>query len=165
MLYESTRGGAQRLGFKEAVLEGLARDGGLLLPIEFPDVSSRLESWRQLDYPDLAREIFALYTGGDLQGKALASLLRRGFKAFRSPSITPLKSFGNTHLLELFHGPTWSFKDVALQTLGLLFELWPAPNGERTVLGATSGDTGSAAIHGLKGRKGNRVFILFPKAA
>ena len=161
MKYISTRGGIAPIGFQEAVLMGLARDGGLLLPAEIPDVSSRLSAWRALPYLELAHEIISLYA--DVPHDELADRIHRSYSTFRHAEVTPLVAVGDLHILELFHGPTLAFKDVALQLLGNLFEYFLQQAGsELNVLGATSGDTGSAAIHGLRGRDHMRVFILYP---
>ncbi len=161
MRYFSTRGLAEPVSFKEAVLSGLARDGGLLLPESVPDASDRMEKWARLSYPELAAEIFGLFA--DLPRPALDDLARRSYAAFRHPEVTPLVAAGGVRLLELFHGPTLAFKDLALQFLGRLFEYYLAEDRrELNLLAATSGDTGSAAIHGVRGRERIRIFVLFP---
>jgi threonine synthase len=161
MLYLSTRGGDTPVGFREAVLSGLARDGGLYLPESIPDIRDRLGAWRDLRYTDLATEIIGLFC--DLPRDLLSRMVRRSYGAFRSPEVTPLARVGHSYVLELHHGPTLAFKDVALQFLGNLFEHFLHESGARlNILGATSGDTGSAAIHGVKGRRGMRIFMLHP---
>ena len=162
MRYFSTRGLAEPVSFKEAVLSGLARDGGLLLPESVPDASDRMDKWARLSYPELAAEIFGLFA--DLPRPALDDLARRSYAAFRHPEVTPLVAAGGVRLLELFHGPTLAFKDLALQFLGRLFEYYLAEDRrELNLLAATSGDTGSAAIHGVRGRERIRIFVLFPR--
>jgi threonine synthase len=162
MRYISTRGGGEPLTFKQAVLTGLARDGGLLLPDRFPDVSGRLAEWRGLCYQDLAFEIMQLYAD-DIPGDALRDIIARSYAAFRDPQVTPLRKAGPVHILELFHGPTLAFKDVALQFLGNLFEyILGETGGEMNIVVATSGDTGSAAINGMRGRDRIRIFVLHP---
>ena len=162
MHYISTRGEGMRQTFREAVMTGLARDGGLLLPEVIPDVSGRLASWRNCSYTDLAFEIMRLYT--DIPESDLRTLVERSYATFRHPDTTPLRSVGNLHILELFHGPTLAFKDVALQFLGNLFEHVLRQTGqELNVLAATSGDTGSAAICGLRGREHIRIFVMHPR--
>ena len=101
---------------------GLADDGGLLVPTEFPDVRSMLPEWRSLDFTALSLEIMLLFTSGRIPRDGLKPLIERSYKTFRHPEITPVNSLGGIHILELFHGPTFAFKDVALQFLGNLFE-------------------------------------------
>lgn len=162
MDYISTRGETERRGFSQAVMTGLARDGGLLLPREIPDVRQRLASWAPLAYDDLAFEIMRLFT--DLDEPALRALIQRSYDTFRHPDVTPVRSVGDLHILELFHGPTLAFKDVALQFLGNLFEHILSRSGqELNILAATSGDTGSAAICGVRGRRGIRIFVMHPQ--
>lgn len=164
MKYVSTRGKAPELSFSQVVLEGLARDGGLYLPAEIPDFSGRLETLAGLRYQDLALEIFSAYMTPDFEPAEIADLIERSYLSFKDPAITPLVPAGEHWILELFHGPTLAFKDVALQFLGNLFEaLLKRSGGELNILGATSGDTGSAAIHGVRGKDRVRIFILHPK--
>jgi len=162
MRYLSTRGGCEPLPFCAAVMTGLARDGGLFLPEAIPDVRDRLAAWACLSYADLAFEIMRLYAD-DIPAPALRVLVNRSYSVFRHPEITPIVPVGNVHILELFHGPTLAFKDVALQFLGNLFEYALAgTGGELNIVAATSGDTGSAAIHGVRGRERMRIFVLHP---
>lgn len=162
MNYISTRGGIAPVDFRGAVMMGLARDGGLLLPERIPDVRERLPAWRALAYPELAGAILAEYA--DVPAADLARLVRASYATFRHPEVTPVVRAGPVHILELFHGPTLAFKDVALQLLGRLFEYYLGPSGATlNIVGATSGDTGSAAIHGVRGRSGIRIFILYPE--
>lgn len=162
MEYLSTRGEGNPLSFKETVLTGLARDGGLFLPVEIPDVSDRLDLWRYMTYSDLAFEIMHLYAD-DLPASALRSIIEKSYGVFRHEEVTPVVETGPIHVLELFHGPTLAFKDVALQFLGNLFEYILEENGgELNIVAATSGDTGSAAIYGVRGRERIRIFVLHP---
>ena len=162
MLYSSTRGDMSPISFSQSVLTGLARDGGLLLPETFPDVSDRLQSWAKLDYADLAFEVIRLYAD-DIPESDLRAIVNRSYATFRDPEVTPVKAVGPLHILELFHGPTLAFKDVALQFLGNLFEYLLSKSGtELNIVAATSGDTGSAAIHGMRNRKGIRIFVMYP---
>ena len=108
------------MDFQKAVMTGLARDGGLLLPESIPSVAARLPEWRRLSYVDLAHEVMRLYV--DLPGPSLRSLIHRSYAGFRHPEVAPVVAVGGLHVLELFHGPTLAFKDVALQFLGNLFE-------------------------------------------
>jgi threonine synthase len=161
MKYISTRGGISPIGFRDAVMMGLSRDGGLLLPQEIPDVSDRLEPWAGLSYPDLAFEVMRPFA--DLPGDDLRSLIRRSYAGFAHPEVAPVVSVDGIHVLELFHGPTLAFKDIALQFLGNLFEqILTASDGSLNILGATSGDTGSAAIHGVRGRDRINIFVMHP---
>lgn len=162
MRYISTRGGIDAIPFKQAVMMGLARDGGLLLPEAFPHVSDRLDAWSKLDYPDLAFEIFRLYAD-DIPADTLRRIIRASYDTFRDPRVTPVVAVGPNHVLELFHGPTLAFKDVALQFLGNLFEhILDETGSTLNIVVATSGDTGSAAIHGIRGRAHMRIFVLHP---
>lgn len=162
MHYLSTRGADRPLPFADTLMAGLARDGGLYLPEAIPDARPLLSAWRALPYPTLAFEIIRRFAP-DLPADDLRALIARGCAAFRHPDITPVLDRGGLHLLELFHGPTLAFKDVALQLLGPLFEYTlERRDAEMNILAATSGDTGSAAIHGVKGRRRLRLFVLYP---
>ena len=162
MDYLSTRGGGERLPFRQTILTGLARDGGLFLPAEIPDARRQLPAWSRLSYTELALEVMRLYAD-DLAVAELRDLIGRSYAVFRHAEVTPVVAVGNLHLLELFHGPTLAFKDVALQFLGHLFEAVLARGGgELNLVAATSGDTGSAAIQGLRGRRRMRIFVLHP---
>jgi len=163
MFYVSTRGEKQQcLSFREAVLTGLARDGGLLLPAEIPNVTEMLDDWRHLTYCDLAFEIVRLFAP-DIPVASLRAIIEKSYGVFRHDDITPVVETGPVHILELFHGPTLAFKDVALQFLGNMFEyLLDQGQDEMNIVAATSGDTGSAAIYGVRGRERIRVFVLHP---
>ncbi|WP_457573724.1 threonine synthase [Desulfolithobacter sp.] len=163
MRYISTRGGIEPIPFKQAVMMGLARDGGLLLPERLPTIDrSKLESWRNLPYQYLAREILELFID-DIDRLDLEVLVENSYASFRHPQVTPIRKVGDLFILELFHGPTLAFKDVALQLLGNLFEYQLKESGSfMNIIGATSGDTGSAAIYGVRGKKGINIFILHP---
>jgi len=163
MRYISTRGGINPIPFKDAVMMGLASDGGLLLPQSYPTVTrEQLESWRGLSYQDLAFEVISRYVD-DISASDLKSLINRSYATFTHPDITPLVRHDGVYILELFHGVTLAFKDVALQFLGNLFEYILAERKQTlNIIGATSGDTGSAAIHGVRGKKGISIFILHP---
>jgi threonine synthase len=164
MKFVSTRGACPPLGFSEAVAMGLAPDGGLYVPEQLPSIAALLGEWEGLSYPDLCLEFFRLFAT-DVDDAVLADCVRRAYAHFDHPSIAPLVRLGpGLHVLELFHGPTLAFKDFALQLLGNLYEAQIARTGEPVnVLGATSGDTGAAAIHGLLGKAGVRIFILYPR--
>jgi len=163
MRYISTRGGGDPMPFQEAVLTGLARDGGLLLPERIPDVRADLGNWRGLDYRSLAFEVMRRYVD-DIPEADLRRILDASYAGFRDPEVTPVVAVGPIHILELFHGPTLAFKDVALQFLGNVFEYVLRRTGrELNIVAATSGDTGSAAIHGVRGRDRMRIFVMHPR--
>jgi len=163
MHYISTRGGGDPLRFCDTVLTGLARDGGLFVPQTVPDVRDRLDAWARLSYVDLAAAIIGLYAD-DLPAETVRRLVDRSYAVFRHPAVTPVVAVGPVHVLELFHGPTLAFKDVALQFLGNLFAaVLEQRGGLLNIVAATSGDTGSAAIHGIRGRDRMRIFVLHPR--
>jgi threonine synthase len=166
MLYLSTRGHPDRKRFCEILLEGLAPDGGLYLPQSYPQVdAATLTKWRGLPYPELAFEVLSLYIDDVPPGDLLA-ICRKTYteEAFGTPEIAPLKPLEDGVFLEaLSNGPTLAFKDMAMQLLGNLFEYELARRGaELNILGATSGDTGSAAEYAMRGKKGVRVFMTSP---
>ncbi len=164
MKYCSTRGQVQDLSFTEAVMMGLADDGGLLLPQTIPQLSAtELQNLSKLPYPELAFQIISKYAT-DIPAADLKELITRSYKSFENPQITPIVKQGDLYILELFHGPTLAFKDIALQFLGNLFEYFLSKSGKRmNIIGATSGDTGSAAIYGVRGKENINIFILHPK--
>lgn len=160
--YISTRGAQAPLTFKDAVMTGLARDGGLLIPDRIPNVAAQLEDWKDLDYPDLAFEIIRLFTD-DFPEARLRELIQSAYSTFSHPEVAPVRKVGNPYILELFHGPTLAFKDIALQFLGRLFEeILEERNARLNILAATSGDTGSAAISGVRGQKRIHIFVMHP---
>jgi len=166
MRYVSTRGGMPPATFCEVLLEGLAPDGGLVVPERYPVLSAaELAALRPLDYPRLAVAILQRYVD-DIPAADLESLVRRAYRAevFHASEITPLVTLEpGVHLLRLANGPTLAFKDVAMQLLGELFEYALARTGRSlNILGATSGDTGSAAEYAMRGRAGIQVFMLSP---
>ena len=165
MRYVSTRGGAAPAGFSDILLGGLMEDGGLAVPDSYPQVADRLPAWRNLTYRDLALEILRLYAD-DIPATELKRIVERTYTAatFRSEEITPLRQLQpGVHILGLSNGPTLAFKDVAMQVLGNLFERALEKTGaELNIVGATSGDTGSAAEYAMRGKRGIRVFMLSP---
>lgn len=163
MRFVSTRGECPDLGFIDAVATGLAPDGGLYVPQTLPQIGDKLERWQHLNYVDLCTEFFQLFAT-DLPQDQLHHCIETAYTGFTHPDVAPLRRLrAGLHVLELFHGPTLAFKDFALQLLGNFYECQIARSGQPiTVLGATSGDTGAAAIHGLLGKKGVRIFILYP---
>ncbi len=165
MRYISTRGAAPALSFDEVLLAGLARDGGLYLPESWPTVSANdIKALRGLSYVEQGARIMAPFLGGTIKEADFADLLTKAYSGFDHKAIAPLIQLSsNEFLLELFHGPTLAFKDLALQVLGQLFDHVLAKRGERvTIVGATSGDTGSAAIEACRGRAAIDIVILHP---
>ena len=164
MRYVSTRGGSSPVGFTEAVALGLAPDGGLYLPESLPNLEGKLKDWEGLEYPDLCFSFFKEFAT-DIEENVLADIVRRSYQSFTHPGVAPLQQLDeDLYVLELFHGPTLAFKDFALQLLGNFYEEQIRRTGKPiTVLGATSGDTGAAAIHGLLGKEGVNIFILYPE--
>ncbi|MBW6511542.1 MAG: threonine synthase [Desulfuromonadaceae bacterium] len=163
MRYISTRGGVSGISFKDAVMMGLADDGGLLLPQSIPRLTpGDIDALGMLDYPELALQIISRYVS-DIPAADLKDLIDRSYATFDHPEITPTVNKDGIYILELFHGPTLAFKDVALQFLGNLFEYLLKERGERmNIIGATSGDTGSAAIYGVRSKENINIFILHP---
>lgn len=164
MRYLSTRGLTDAVSFSEAVAIGLAPDGGLYLPETLPQFSAAdLKRFEPLGYAELCFEFFRRFAT-DIPAQTLRALVAQSYTAFSDAGIAPLKELTkNLHVLELFHGPTLAFKDFALQLLGNLYGYQCAVRAQTiNVLGATSGDTGAAAIHGLLGQPGTAIFILYP---
>ena len=166
MRYVSTRGGAAPASFGDILLGGLMADGGLAVPDAYPRITgAELAAWRPLGYRALAYEIISRYAP-DMPAAELEPIVARTYTAavFGTDEITPLESLEpGVHLLGLSHGPTLAFKDIAMQLLGNLFEHALAATGaELNILGATSGDTGSAAEYAMRGKRGIRVFMLSP---
>ena len=164
--YISTRGKAPVLGFEDVLRAGLARDGGLYVPERWPSLGAGdLRALRGLGYATLAAHLLRPFVGRAIPESDFAAMTEAAYRGFAHPDVAPLVPLGaNEHLLELFHGPTFAFKDFALQLVGPLFDYVLKRRGERiTILGATSGDTGSAAIAALAGRASVDVFILHPK--
>lgn len=165
MEYISTRGKVEPIGFIDAILMGLADDGGLLVPKHIPQLSAdTLQKWQQLSYSELALEIFSLYVNNEIPRNELKQLVDDSYATFRDDAVTPVKRLNDgTYVLELFHGPTFAFKDIALQFLGNLYSyVSRKTNSIIHILGATSGDTGASAIEGVRGKKGIRICILHP---
>jgi len=166
MEYLSTRGSAPALSFEGVTLAGLADDGGLYLPREWPHFSkAQIAEMAGLPYADLAVRIMQPFVGDSLTEGELRDLCTQAYGRFSHASVTPLKQLDEQQwMLELFHGPTLAFKDVALQLLGLLFEKFLTRSKKHlTIVGATSGDTGSAAIDAVAGREQIDIFMLHPK--
>jgi threonine synthase len=164
--YVSTRGQAPTLSFDDTLLSGLARDGGLYVPEEWPVFSTKeIGALKGLSYPEMAIQIIRPFTSGVIEDGDLATLVNQSYAEFDDPAVAPLKQLGDGEwLMELFHGPTLAFKDYAMQFLGRVFDHVLRKRGERvTIVGATSGDTGSAAIESCRGRDTIEIFILHPE--
>ena len=162
MRYISTRGDTTPLAFQDAVIAGLAPDGGLLLPENIPSVAEELDALRPLGFRALAKALLAKFVD-DIPQADLAALVDAAYASFNCPEVVRLQTVGELQVLELFHGPTLAFKDIALQLLGGLFAYILKRRGiHLNILGATSGDTGSAAIAGVRGQPGIDIFILYP---
>lgn len=165
MQYRSTRGQAPVLNFEDVVLTGLARDGGLYVPESWPHFSAdEIAGFAGLSYADLAVRVMAPFVSSGIPEADFARMVRASYASFNHAAVTPLRQMdSNDWLMELFHGPTLAFKDVALQLLGHLFDYVLAKRGDAiTIVGATSGDTGSAAIEACRDRAAVKIFMLHP---
>jgi threonine synthase len=166
MQYVSTRGEAPSLGFRDALLAGLARDGGLYLPVEWPQFSADdIRRLRGLRYDELAVRLLEPYLGGEIAHEDFVRIVREAYATFRHPAVCPIVQTGEGEfVLELFHGPTLAFKDVAMQLIARLMDhVLGERDARATIVGATSGDTGGAAIDAFAGRERTDIFILFPE--
>ena len=168
MKYVSTRGQAEVLDFEGVTLAGLARDGGLYVPENIPAFSSSdIAAMAGMSYPEIAFKVIKPFVGDAIDDASLQTMIAEtyGASTFRHTAVAPLVQVGaNDWILELFHGPTLAFKDFALQLLGRLFDHFTAKRGQKlTILGATSGDTGSAAIEACRGRENVTIYMLHPK--
>jgi threonine synthase len=166
MRYVSTRGQAPALDFEGVLLAGLAADGGLYVPETWPQFGvGEWRAMRGLSYAEIAFRVIRPFVGGCIPDAELQRMIVEAYGTFGHRAVVPLRQTGdNDWVLELFHGPTLAFKDIALQLLGRLFDWALARSGKRaTIVGATSGDTGSAAIEGCRGRANLDIFIMFPQ--
>ena len=166
MQFVSTRGQAPVLGFSDAVLAGLASDGGLYVPQTWPQISAvEIAGFAGKPYADVAYAIISRFVGDEIASAKLKAMLDDSYAVFRHPSVTPLVEIEPNHfVLELFHGPTLAFKDVAMQFLSRVMDHILIERGlKATIVGATSGDTGSAAIEAFRGRDTTDIFILHPQ--
>ncbi len=166
MRYVSTRGRAPALSFEEAMLTGLARDGGLYLPETIPALTpEQIAAFAGMSYEEVAYHVMRPFIGDAFGDKEFQAIIARAYAPFGHPARAPLKQLAPNHfLLELFHGPTLAFKDFAMQLIGQMFQVALSRRGARvTIVGATSGDTGSAAIEAFRGLDAADVFILFPE--
>ncbi|MET0742350.1 MAG: threonine synthase, partial [Microvirga sp.] len=165
MLHVSTRGEAPAIGFTDALLAGLARDGGLYLPQAWPELAPEtIRGFAGRRYADVAKAVLGPLVDGEIPAADLDRMIEEAYAGFRHAATCPLVQIGdNLFVLELFHGPTLAFKDVAMQLLGRLMDHVLKSRGTRaTIVGATSGDTGSAAVDAFKGLDQVDVFILYP---
>lgn len=166
MKYVSTRGEASKLSFEEVLITGLARDGGLYLPETWPTFSKdEISAMHGMSYQEIAFKVMSPYVCPEIPEDDFKGLIEKAYSTFRHDAVVPLSQLdGNEWILELYHGPTLAFKDVALQLLGHLFDYVLTKNGDKvTIVGATSGDTGSAAIDSVQGHACIEIFMLHPK--
>ena len=165
MLYKSTRGNSPEVPFSQVLLGGLAPDGGLYMPERFPQFTKEeINSWSDLEFHQLASNILFPFVDGEIDKVTFSKLVEEAYETFDSDNVVELKEIsGNRWVLELFHGPTLAFKDVAMQLLGSLLNHFAQERGEKiVVLGATSGDTGAAAISACSRHENVEVYILYP---
>ena len=166
MKYISTRGQAPELNFRETLLAGLARDGGLYIPSTWPVLNAEeIRAMANRSYSENAKTILGPFVDGEIPEAEFGKMVDEAYATFHHPAVAPLVQIGPNHwVMELFHGPTLAFKDIAMQLLGRMMDHVLAEQGKRaTIVGATSGDTGSAAIEAFRGRDNTDIFILFPK--
>lgn len=165
MKYISTRGKVEPIGFVDMFLMGLGEDGGLIVPETIPAVGAKqLEAWSGLSFQELMLNVFSFYTNGEIPEEDLRKLIEDSYAGFASPEVLPLKKINDSlSVMELFHGPTFAFKDVALQLMGNLYAYVAKQRNEViNILGATSGDTGASAISSVRGKEGIQICILHP---
>ena len=165
LIYKSTRGQAKELYFKDVIFEGLASDGGLYIPSVWPKLDNDLiTEFKNMSYQDIAFHIFKPYIDKSISDDKLKEIIFESYNKFTNDEITPLNKIEEKeYLLELFHGPTYAFKDIAMQFISRLMDYYlTADNKKINILGATSGDTGSAAIYGFESVQSSNVFILHP---
>ena len=164
MEYISTRGDNKKFSFSEVFLKGLADDGGLFIPLNIKKFDeSKMNSLKKLNYIDLATEIIYLYTGDFLSKKELNEIIKKSYSNFREEDVVKIVELNQLKILELFHGPTLAFKDIAMQLIGNMYEhLLKSNNKTINIVVATSGDTGAAAIDAIKGKSNLNIFVLHP---
>ncbi len=163
--YKSTRGKSKELYFKDVIFEGLATDGGLYIPSSWPMLDTDLiKSFEKMSYQEIAFHVIKPYIDNSLSDQKLREIITGAYSCFTNSEITPLNKLSqNEYLLELYHGPTYAFKDIAMQFISRLMDYYLTTDNKRiNILGATSGDTGSAAIYGFESVKSSNVFILHP---
>ena len=164
MKYISTRDNSKEYSFEEVFIKGLADDGGLFVPREVKKYSAEeIKSLSSLNYQDLAKKIIYPFIGDFMTVNELSDIVEKSYSVFRKDNAVDLIKVGDTKLLELFHGPTLAFKDIAMQLLGNFYEFYlNKTNKNINVVVATSGDTGAAAIDAIKGKKNMNIFVLHP---
>ena len=163
--YISTRGDSSVLSFKDVIFEGLAPDGGLYVPKYWPTIDNeKIESFSAMTYQQIAYEVISLFVDDSIGEENLKNIINTSYSSFSNKEITPIRKISDNHyLLELFHGPTYAFKDVAMQFIGNVMDFYLSRSNQSiNVLGATSGDTGAAAIEGFKSVSNCKIFILHP---
>ena len=165
MEYISTRNNEKTFSFKEVFIKSLAHDGGLFVPKKFPIFSLKeLKKLKKLTYNELAAKIFLKYCGNEFSEKEIIEIVENSYKDFRVEEVVAIKKFRKLNILELFHGPTLSFKDIGMQVIGNMYEkILKKNNSQINIVVATSGDTGAAAINAIKDRENMRIFVLHPK--
>ena len=164
MKYTSTRNGSKELNFTEVFIKGLAEDGGLFVPKTTPKLSNEeLLKFKDLNYKDLAKEIIFLFCEESISKKELSNIVEKSYSNFKENNVVKISKLGENKILELYHGPTLAFKDIAMQFIGNLYNYY-LKSGEKNIniVVATSGDTGSAAIDALKGKDKINIFVLHP---
>ena len=164
MEYISTRNTQKTFSFKDVFLKGLAPDGGLFVPKKIPSYPSQeLEKLRDLSYRDLAEKIILKFCSDEFSKAEIKNFVNNSYKNFRVQDVVSIKKLGKTNLLELFHGPTLAFKDIAMQVIGNMYEkILEKNNLKVNIVVATSGDTGAAAISAIRDRKNIKIFVLHP---
>ena len=165
MEYISTRNTENSFSFKDVFLKGLASDGGLFVPKEIPIFSKEdLEELKNLSYNELAAKIVSKFCNNEFNQKEIREIIENSYKSFRVKNVVAIKKIGKLNLLELFHGPTLAFKDIAMQMIGNMYEKILKKNNQKiNIVVATSGDTGAAAISAIKNRNNMKIFVLHPK--
>ncbi len=164
MKYVSTRNNSKEYNFEQVFIKGLADDGGLYVPTSLKKYSTQeLQELKKLSYNELSTEIINLFSSDFISKEELSSLIKNSYSTFREKEVVKLSNVGEIKLLELFHGPTLAFKDVAMQFIGNLYEYYLSKNNKKiNIVVATSGDTGAAAIDAIKGKSNLNIFVLHP---
>ena len=164
MRYVSTRDNSKEYSFEDVFIKGLADDGGLYVPTSLKKFSSdELSKLKNLNYNDLSTEIINQFSSDFISKDDLSSLIKKSYSTFREKEVVKISNIGDLKLLELFHGPTLAFKDVAMQFIGNLYEYYLSKNDKKiNIVVATSGDTGAAAIDAIRGKSNLNIFVLHP---
>ena len=164
MRYVSTRNNSKECSFEDVFIKGLADDGGLYVPKSLKKYRSKeLKQLKSLSYNELSTEIISIFSSNFISKEELSSLINKSYSSFREKEVVKISSIGEIKLLELFHGPTLAFKDIAMQFIGNLYEYHLSKNNKKiNIVVATSGDTGAAAINAIKGKSNLNIFVLHP---